>query len=257
MSTAVAAPRRPTAVAVGDTVRLGVTTGAYARYKGLTGEVTVLHLDPPVHRATVHFDDGSEAGIIAQDVILNYLVRVETGPKKRRSPLNLTAPRDSRSEADKMAEAVAWLRERGYVVFEVGQFRQQAICHKCSRDAHRAVLAFCSTCHSKVFSPGTGSTPGTPDTYVLHPQRWPRAERVPPAHLPMEWKQAEKSERKPEQKALEAAGLIAVVWSLSTCLTAVYRYEDEVLHIEPHPEIVAWLVERGELLKGTENHDGF
>jgi hypothetical protein len=178
-----------------------------------------------VRFATIHVDDGSETGTLVRDVPAGYLAPAT--PKRRRSPLNLHAPKDTRSEAERQAEGVAWLRAHGYTVLEVGKGRKGVTCRSCG--------AFS-------FPTGwQGNDPGVSDTLITR-DSWPLG-----CALMLEWKDGEKGQRTKEQAALEAAGRIWVVWDLRTCLAAVYTFEWDDPRITPNPEVRGWLISHGGL----------
>jgi hypothetical protein len=170
--------------------------------------------------ATIHADDGTEEGIVVPDVPASYLA--PTLPKRRRSPLNLHAPKDTRSEAERQAEGVAWLRAHGYTVIELGKGRKGVRCRDCGTFA--------------VPTGWQGNDPGAPDTVVTR-DSWPAS-----CALLLEWKDGEKGARTKEQAELEAAGRIAVVWDLRTCLMAVYAFERADPRIMPNPDLMDWLM---------------
>jgi hypothetical protein len=176
--------------------------------------------------ARVRFADG-----FTKELPAVYLSPVKAPCKPRRGVLSLKPDADARSEKMKQAEAISWLKDRGYVVLVAGQFKQRMRCTACS------VWQWASG--------GYGNSKGLPDVWVSHP-RW--GKRV---WTPLEYKQDEKSERKPEQVALVESGLSVFVWSLSMALQAVYEVEVS-LGVEPHPELVGWLTRHG-LLEGKKS----
>ena len=169
-------------------------------------------------------------GIKGQDVPISYLRPAEPAPVKRRSPLTLKPDKDTRSEAQKQSEAVAWLKQRGYTVLVTGAFVKKMACEKCG--------------HWQFPHTGFGNSPGVPDLLISH-TRW--GKRV---FSPLEFKRDEKSDRKPEQVALVDAGLSVFVWSLPMALQSVYEVEVS-MGVEPLPELVEWL-QRHNLLTDAE-----
>jgi hypothetical protein len=225
-----------------DLVRLDYAPGQWRQMRGAVGHVVSVDRDTGFVRVLFDATDTDTGTREARDIPPAYLCRLPLGDiatarrqPQRKPPLFLHEPRDDRSEEARQAEGVSWLRANGYTVLEVGKFRTQAICGRCSREEKRAVKAFCKDCKAAVFSPNTGSTPGTPDTLISRDD-WPVG-----AWLGMEWKDGPKGRRKPEQAALEAAGRIVVAWDLASCLTALHAFELSDSRIPVCPAVEDWL----------------
>lgn len=192
-------------------------------------------------------EDGVTPGDLVQDVFASYLRPLAKEKQKRRPPLRLHAPKDDRSEAERMAEGLALIRGWGYEYLGVGQSRKAAICHQCTRKAKRRVRIVCKDCGSFGFSPSTSSTPGTPDSFAWHPTY--------PGLLmaPIEWKDGPNGDRTDEQAALERAGRIAVVWDELSLCRALHSFE-LLINVTPRPELVQWLAAHDQRMenRGTE-----
>lgn len=155
---------------------------------------------------------------------------------RKSAPLYLRTVQDTRTEAERMDAGCALLARCGYDVLRIGQSRQAAICHKCTRENRgKFVRIKCKTCGSDGFSPSTQSTAGTPDTMVSR-DCWPWG-----TWLGIEWKAGPKGERTKEQKELEARGRIVVVWDDQSVADAVCRYERDVIGIAPAPMLAGWI----------------
>jgi hypothetical protein len=172
--------------------------------------------------------------------------------KTRRSPLKLTEPKDDRTEAQRQAEGVAWLRGLGYTVIETDTHRGKAICGKCSRSQKRRVETQCPTCHGPGFSPTTGADAGLADTEVQDARRWPG---VPAVTLNVEWKAGASAPRREAQALREARGEIVVVWDLPSLAGAIFAFEDS-LKLEVHAEVLAYLIRHRRIeAQGAESGD--
>jgi len=208
------------------------------RFAECEGVVTAF--DPAQGAAEVDFG-GERVG-----VMVRYLAPAPTGEKrKRRGVLNLRAPKDERTEAERLDDGAKDIEQLGYRVWRVGQGKAVAICHRCSRISRERggkpmVQIRCRDCGSLGYAPSTHSTMGVPDTFILCPRRWPRR-----TVLPVEWKDDKNGKRTEEQAELEAAGVIVVVWNSETLFAAVAEFERADPRIEPNPAIVEWLERRG------------
>jgi hypothetical protein len=200
---------------------LSVNVAGLSRYVG--EECQVVSVEGTY--VLVRFADGYE-----RELPTAYLSPVKAACKPRRGVLAMKPDKDTRSEKQKQQESISWLKDRGYVVLVAGQFKQRMRCSACS------VWQWASG--------GYGNSKGLPDVWVSHP-RW--GKRV---FAPLEFKQSEKAERKPEQVELVESGLSVFVWSLSMALQSVYEVELS-LGVDPHPELVGWLTRHG-LLKEEE-----
>lgn len=239
----------PPDLATGDLVVLRTAPGRLARARGLVGRIVRFEAAARIQVVDVRFDDGTGEGHLEPDIPLAYLEKAPPDRAKRRGVLNLHAPKDTRKEAEKQAEAKAWLEARDYLVTEIGQFRSAAVCWKCTRERaattgdSRPVKVFCPVHRSPVFSPDTGSDPGATDWEVTRPD-WPYLMLIG-----MEWKRDGKAHRRPEQIERERLGRSVFVWSLAMCLQAVHAFECADPRIEPHPEIREWLESHGLLME--------
>jgi hypothetical protein len=230
---------RPRAWQQGDRVTIKLSMASRPQYvaaKNLPGAVTFSDGEAYAH---VAFDHPSYPdGLLVKDIPFAYLI--PAAPEaKRKGVLNLHEPKDERKEDERLDDGCEWLTSHGYDVLRVGQSRESAVCHCCSRNArargeNRFVRIKCSVCGGPGFSPSTNSTKGTPDTFVFHDE-WPESE-----FLGIEWKDAWNGTRTPEQKELERRKRITVVWNTFTLLTAVVAKERR-LGRNPHPDALEYL----------------
>lgn len=229
-------------IATGSRVTLLVATatGPLSRLQGESGAVALVETYPSVSLASVIFDCGAKVA----NIPLSYLGPEGGRKPSRRGAFRMKAPVDTRTEAQRMDEGVAFLAKRGYVVLRVGQGRVAAVCHACSRENKRLTPIHCKDCGGRGFSPSTNSTEGTPDSFLTHP-RWARQDGLPPGFLGLEYKDGPNAKRTPEQQELESKGLIFVAWNLASCLEAVAKYERYQLGIEPLKDIAAYLMSAG------------
>jgi hypothetical protein len=219
----------------GSRAILHIAPGRLSRYQGQECDVLSTCDQQGATYADIWLDVGGKEVVPA-----SYLRPVESPQAKRRSPLTLKPERDNRTEEQVQQEGINWLEARGYIVLRIGQSRVPAVCHKCSRDNKRHTQIRCNVCGSPGFSPSTNSTKGTPDLFVSHP-RWPRC-----LWTPLEYKQSEKSERKPEQVALVEKGRSVFVWSLSMAVAAIFDAE-QAMGIDSHVDVIEYLLRHGGL----------
>ena len=214
------------ALAVGTPVRLTAFPGTLRRFTNVPGAVHALH---PL-AVDVLFE--GEAEPVA--VLPAYLTR-QDAKMPRRSPLTLRAPQDDRTEAERQAEGVSWLRSLGYRVIETDTHRGGATCGKCSRAQKRKVMAACPICHAPCWSPTTGADAGLEDTSVQHP-RWPGR---PVPSMPVEWKRGPRAPRRPAQIERERLGEIVIAWDRHSLAAAAVVEFERGLGIAPLAEVEA------------------
>lgn len=217
------------------TVKVAPASGPIRNHMNETGRITKIENSQFVMIATVQFESGP-----ALEIPLPYLQPVpkETVKATRRPPLYLHEPKDERSEAQRMADGLAFIERFGYETLRVGQGRAAAICHKCSRESRdrggpHFIRIQCKDCGSQGYAPSTNSTEGTPDSFVWHP-RWPAW-----TMLPVEWKDGPKGKRSPEQAALESAKRIVVAFDTPSLCWFIAEFEDRTLKLAVLPEIEA------------------
>jgi hypothetical protein len=176
-------------LSVGDQFRVVDTTGH--TYPG----VELLRLAP----------EGRDGDTLA-DFPGSFVEKVAA--PKRRSPLNLHAPKDTRSEAERQAECLNWLRNAGFLVLEIGQGRKGQKCDECG--------------HFQVPRGYMGTTPGTPDSMVTS-LTWPEGTWVG-----IEWKAGPNAEVRPEQQQLLNARRIIIAWDMATALLPLARLDEKL-----------------------------
>lgn len=210
----------PAVFVVGDRVRLVVGAGRFQKHVQREGQILLIEYADRVWLATVLFDppSGSPPIPAVRDIPTSYLVAVKA--PRRRSPLTLTEPPDKRSERAKQDEAVKWLTnpDQGYHVLVAGQYIKKVHCEDCG---------------TWFWPRGFGNSVGFPDVAVGHPTRW-----VKGAILFLEFKQNERSERRPEQIALTNLGLSTFVWTMVMVVDAILDFEARI-GVEQHPKLLA------------------
>lgn len=207
---------------IGDSVALKAVYGNLARFQSATGKVRRIDDCKGASIALVEFALEESSHLV--NVPLPYLTIVKS--PSRRGVLNLHSPKDTRSEAERQAEGVAWLEKHGYTVLLIGQGRKGSSCSKCGQ--------------WNVPTGYVGNSPGNPDTLVTH-DKYPEG-----VGLLQEWKNGENGERRKEQAELEARKRIVVVWNLPSMMKALWRFERRILPLAAcSVDVQTWLSDRG------------
>jgi hypothetical protein len=182
---------------------------ASANLVGAIGKVVRITEDKRCPVATVTYDEHP----VLEDIPTAYLIPVPTKEVKRRPPLNLHAPQDDRSEAERQKEMVAWCQANGYLVLETGKARK---------------MVRCNTCGTVEYPRGwQGNTPGCPDLFV-HGLHWPAL-----LWMGVDVKAGAKAEVQPEQKRLVDQNAIAIVTNLPEMVRLLRDREEHIFKFNP------------------------
>lgn len=197
-------------LAPGDPAVLRNAPGPLRRWRGAS--CCILAVEPTQHGpfARIRVDDGGD-GVELRDIPLPYLSPAPAEKPTRRGVLNLHEPRDDRSEEEKQAEGVRFLRELGYRVTVTGKRPEPATCTACTAEEGHPVITLCPKHRKPVFSRGAINNAGLSDLLVTHPMRWGSPGRRRPS-VEIEYKKDEKAARKPAQEERAAEGVTAFVW---------------------------------------------